>query len=59
MNKNVTDIKTARKEDMLPVGEWAWDDFRNTWEVTAEATDKDTAWKLIFDIWQIRAGEIE
>ena len=46
-------------QEMIDICDWDWCDFKTAWNAIKEATDEDTAWKAIYDIWQIRAKEKE
>lgn len=48
-----------QEEEMIDICDWDWCDFKTAWNAIKEATDEDTAWKAIYDIWQIRAKEKE
>jgi hypothetical protein len=34
-------------------------DFRNAWQQIATDEDNDYAWRVIYDLWRMRAGEVE
>lgn len=43
----------------MPVEEWQWQDFKATWEALEVMYDADTAWRMIHEVWRLRAGEVE
>ncbi|OPX89464.1 MAG: hypothetical protein A4E53_01541 [Pelotomaculum sp. PtaB.Bin104] len=56
---NVVPFTRTPKEDMLPLQEWEYSDFKLLFDQLRETYNEDEAWKTIHRIWQIRAGEIE
>ena len=49
----------AEEEALVPLEAWQWTDFRDAWEELAKTEDADFAWRVLFTLWQLRAGEIE
>lgn len=43
----------------LDYNNWGWVDFRDAWQQIAAEEDDDYAWRVIYDLWRMRAGEVE
>lgn len=54
-----TDLCTIQDEIGFDVDNWGWTDFRNAWRQIAEDEDDDYAWRVIYDLWRMRAGEVD
>jgi hypothetical protein len=50
LNLDATEIKGLES--------WDWNDFRTAWLLIAQQADENAAWQAIFDLWQVRAGEV-
>ena len=46
------------KEEMLDLNDWTWETFRDAFKQFVEMFgNEDMAWRIIYETWQIRAGE--
>lgn len=43
----------------LDYSNWGWSDFRDAWRQIAEDEDENYAWRVIYDLWRARAGEVD
>ena len=54
-----TDLCSLQDDIGYDVDNWGWVDFRNAWQQIATDEDDDYAWRVIYDLWRMRAGEVE
>ena len=54
-----TDLCSLQNDIGYDVDNWGWVDFRNAWQQIATDEDDDYAWRVIYDLWRMRAGEVE
>ena len=47
----------SKNDEILPIEEWAWSDFMSVWGEIAEKAGEEAAWKMVYQLWQARAGE--
>lgn len=44
-------------DQMKDITTWDWQDFKIVWEQFAKVQGEDAAWQMIYQLWQVRAGE--
>ena len=54
-----TDLCSLQDDIGYDVDNWGWMDFRDAWQQIAAEEDDDYAWRVIYDLWRMRAGEVE
>ena len=54
-----TDLCSLQDDIGYDVDNWGWVDFRDAWQQIAAEEDDDYAWLVIYDLWRMRAGEVE
>ena len=54
-----TDLCSLQDDIGYDVDNWGWVDFRNAWRQIAADEDDDYAWRVIYDLWRMRAGEVD
>jgi len=54
-----TDLCSLLDDIGYDVDNWGWVDFRDAWQQIAAEEDDDYAWRVIYDLWRMRAGEVE
>jgi hypothetical protein len=53
-----TNITREALRGVAPVTLWDYNDFREMWENLRDAFGEEQAWQTIFELWQVRAGEV-
>lgn len=46
------------KDEMMCITDWDWCDFKLLYDTVVNGVGEENAWKLIHQVWQLRAGEI-
>jgi hypothetical protein len=58
-NIHFTTLYNFQYDHDLDYNNWGWVDFRDAWQQIAAEEDDDYAWRVIYDLWRMRAGEVE
>ena len=59
MSKKIIEVPVKRddNDEMLALEDWDWSEFKTLYDTVAPERGEEAAWKMIYAIWQLRAGE--